>query len=199
MLTETDECRPVSDYGSSKLEAELMVRTAGNRLPWVIGRPSNVLGPRQKELEESIRLLRLHIRPLIGKKDSRTSVIGVLDLVRALLQLAGDDRAIGCTYFLTDGTPVSWRAITAAVARAAGVRGLLLPVPYPVQYVVAAVVEWIASRRKQVPPFSREHVAAARKYDWVFDPGAITRDLGFRPEMDLAGVVAQTIAGGRKG
>ena len=68
-LSESDECRPVSDYGRSKLEAELALRAAGDRLPWVIIRPPNVLGPRQKELEESIGLLRLHIRPLIGRKD----------------------------------------------------------------------------------------------------------------------------------
>jgi dihydroflavonol-4-reductase len=199
MLTETDECLPVSDYGRSKLEAEFVIRAAGNRLPWVIVRPANVLGPRQKELEESIGLLRLHIRPLIGRKDSRTSVIGVWDLLLALLQVAGDDRAIGRTYFVTDGTPVSWRDITAAVARAAGVHGFLLPVSYPVQFVVAAAAEWIARRRKQVPLFTRAHVAAARKYDWVYDPGAIARDLGFRTEMDLAGVMAHTVAARRTG
>jgi len=198
MLAESDECRPVSDYGRSKLEAELVVRSTGKSLPWVIVRPPNVLGPGQKELEESIGLLRLHIRPLIGRKNSRTSVIGVWDLVRALLHAAGDDRAIGRTYFVTDGTPVSWRDITASVAHAAGVRGIFLPVPYPVQYMVAAVAEWIARRRKKTPPFTREHVTAARQYDWVYDSGAISRDLGFRPEMDLAGVLAQTITARRQ-
>ena len=194
MLAESDACRPVSDYGRSKLEAELALRSTGKSLPWVIVRPPNVLGPGQKELEESIGLLRLHIRPLIGRKNSRTSVIGVWDLVQALLQAAGDDRAIGRTYFVTDGTPVSWRDITASVAHAAGVRGVFLPVPYPVQYMVAAVAEWIAGLRKRTPPFAREHVVAARKYDWVYDSGAICRDLGFQPQMDLAGVMAQTIA-----
>jgi 2-alkyl-3-oxoalkanoate reductase len=194
MLDETDECRPVSDYGRSKLEAELTVRAAGNSLPWVIVRPPNVLGPRQKELEESIGLLKLRIRPLIGRKNSRTSVIGVWDLVRALLQAAGDDRAIGRTYFVTDGTPVTWRDITAAVARAAGLGHFYLPVPFPVQYAAAAIAEWIARWRRQTPPFAREHVVAARKYDWVYDSGAIGRELGFRPQMDLAGVMAQTIA-----
>jgi len=198
-LTETDECRPVSDYGRSKLQAELAVRAAKNRMPWVIIRPANVLGPRQKELGEVIGLLRLHIRPLVGRKGSRTSVIGVWDLVRALLQAAGDDRASGRTYFVTDGVPASWRDITAAVARAAGVRGFLLPVSYPVQYVVAAVAEWIARRRKRMPILTREHLAAARKYDWNYDAGAIARDLGFRPEMDLAEVMMKTVAARRAG
>ncbi|MCX6555063.1 MAG: NAD-dependent epimerase/dehydratase family protein [Candidatus Aminicenantes bacterium] len=193
-VSETAECSPVSDYGRSKLEAELVVRGIGNALPWVIVRPPNVLGPRQKELDESIELLRLRIRPLVGRKSSRTSIIGVWDLVRALLLVAGDDRAIGRTYFVTDGTPVSWRDITAAVARAAGMSGFYLPVPFPVQYAAAAVAEWIARWRKRTPPFTREHVVAARKHDWVYDPGAILSDLGFRGEMDLTGVAAQTIA-----
>jgi nucleoside-diphosphate-sugar epimerase len=126
-------------------------------------------------------------------------VIGVWDLVRALLQAAGDDRAIGRTYFVSDGMPVSWRDITDALIRAIGVRGMLLPVAYPVQYAVAAVAEWIARLRKRVPPFTREHVASARKYDWVFDPGSICRDLGFEPEMDLAGVMDKTVAARRRG
>jgi nucleoside-diphosphate-sugar epimerase len=193
-LNETAECRPVSDYGRSKLEAELAVRGAGQALPWAIVRPANVLGPRQKELEESIGLLRLRIRPLVGRRKSRTSIIGVWDLVRALLLVAGDDRAIGRTYIVSDGTPVSWRDITAAVARAAGVRGFYLPVPYPVQYAAAAAAEIIARWRRRTPPFTRELVTAARTYDWAYDPGAILNDLGFRGEMDLAGVAARTVA-----
>ena len=163
MVSESDPCRPVSDYGRSKLEAESAVRSFGKRLPWVIIRPPNVLGPRQRELEESIGLVRCRIRPLIGRRGSRTSVIGVWDLVQALLRTAADDRALGRTYFVTDGEPVSWRDITAAVARAVGVRGFYLPVPFPVQYAVAAAAEGIAHWRQRTPPFTREHVSAARR------------------------------------
>jgi nucleoside-diphosphate-sugar epimerase len=197
-LNETAECRPVSDYGRSKLEAELVVRGAGKALPWVIVRPANVLGPRQKELEESIGLLRRRIRPLVGRKCSRTSIVGVWDLVRAMLLVGGDDRAVGRTYFVTDGTPVSWRDITAAVARAAGARGFYLPVPYPIQYAAAAAAEIIARWRRRTPPFTRELVTAARKFDWVYDPGAILSDLGFRCEMDLAEVAERTVAARRE-
>ncbi|MBN2399932.1 MAG: SDR family NAD(P)-dependent oxidoreductase [Candidatus Aminicenantes bacterium] len=195
-LTESDECRPVSDYGRSKLEAELEVRAAGKRLPWVIIRSSNVIGPRQKELEESIRLLRWHIKPLIGRKDSRTSVIGIWDLVRMLIQAAADDRAIGRTYFITDGKPVSWRRITDKVARGAGIRGFL-PLPFPALYIAAAMAEQIARWRKQAPPLTREQLISARNYDWVYASEAIARELDMIPEMDLDEVVKQTFAARR--
>ncbi|HSQ36023.1 MAG TPA: NAD-dependent epimerase/dehydratase family protein [Candidatus Binatia bacterium] len=198
-LNEGDDCRPVSDYGRSKLQAELEVRAIGERLPWVIIRPPNVLGPRQRELEESLRLVRWRIRPLVGRRRSRTSVIGVWDLVRALRLAAGDDRAIGRTYFVTDGEPVSWRAITAAVARAAGVGGLYIPVPFTVQVAAAAVVEAVARWRKKTPPFTRELVTAARTYDWVYANDAIANELDFRPEMDLVEVMARTVAARRSG
>ena len=192
ILNEGDECHPVSHYGHSKLAAEQHLRAAGDRLPWVIIRATNVLGPRQHDLERSVAVLRRHIKPLFGRKDSCTSVVGVWDLVRALLLAAADGRAIGRTYFVTDGKPVFWRTITDIVARAAGVQGALLPVPFPLMYLIAAMTEQTAHFQKTPAPITREQVLAFWKYDWVYSSDAIARELDFRPEMDLESVLAQT-------
>jgi nucleoside-diphosphate-sugar epimerase len=196
-LDEDAECRPVSDYGRSKLAAEGIVLAAAGRLPVTIIRPPNVLGPRQKELAESIKLLRMRIKPLIGRKSSRTSIAAVRDVVRALVLAAEDPRSAGRVYYVTDGGGYSWREITDAVAEALGVGRFYLPVPFPVQYLVAALAEGAARIRKKAPLVSREHVLAARRFSWVFDGSRIGRELGFIAESDMRAAVRETVAWSR--
>lgn len=199
VLDEDAECRPISDYGRSKLAAEEAVLAASGRLPVTIIRPPNVLGPRQKELAESIKLLRWRIRPLIGRKNSRTSIAAVGDVVRALVLAAEDPRSAGRIYCLTDGRAYSWREITDAVAEAVGVRRFYLPVPFPIQYLVAAVSEAVARVRKKPPLVTREHVLAARRHCWVYGGSRIERELGFKPETDMKTAVGDAVAWFRAG
>jgi nucleoside-diphosphate-sugar epimerase len=198
-LNEDAESRPVSDYGRSKLAAEGIVLAAAGRLPVTVVRPPNVLGPRQKELAESIKLVRMRIKPLIGRKSSRTSVAAVGDVVRALILAAEDPRSAGRIYYVTDGRAYSWREITDAVAEAAGVGRFALPVPFPVQYLIAALAEGGARLLKKAPLVSREHVLAARRYCWVFDGSRIGRELGFTAETDMKTAVRDAVAWSRGG
>lgn len=198
-LSEDAECRPVSDYGRSKLAAEEIVLSVGGRLPVTIVRPPNVLGPRQKELAASIRLLRMRIKPLIGRKSSRTSIAAVGDVVRALVLAAEDPRSAGRIYYVTDGHAYSWREITDAVAEAVGVRRFYLPVPFLIQYIVAAVSEAVARVRKKPPLVTREHVLAARRHCWVYGGSRIERELGFKPETDMKTAVRDAVAWFRAG
>jgi nucleoside-diphosphate-sugar epimerase len=193
-LDEADECRPVSDYGRSKLEAEKIVLARKDSLSVTVVRPPNVLGPRQKELTEAIRLIRKRILPIIGTADTRTSILSVQDLVRALILAAEDPRSAGRTYFVTDGRAYSWREITRAVAGALGVRYVYLPVPFAVQYIAASVAEAAARLCGTRPAFLREHVVDARKRCWVYDGSRIQRELGFEPTMDMKDAVRSAVA-----
>lgn len=191
---EEAECRPVSDYGRSKLAAEGIVLAAAGRLPVTVIRPPNVMGPRQKELAEAIKLLRMRIKPLIGRKSSRTSIAAVGDVVRALVLAAEDPRSAGRIYYVTDGRAYSWREITNAVAEEVGVGRFYLPVPFPVQYLIAALAEGAARVLKKAPLVSREHVRAARRRCWVFDGSRIGRELGFTTESDMKAAVRAAVA-----
>jgi len=198
-LDEDAPCRPVSDYGRSKLAGEEAVLTAGRTLPVTVIRPPNVLGPRQKELVESIKLLRRRIKPLIGRRRSRTSIAAVTDVVRALALAAEDPRSVGRVYYVTDGRAYTWREITDAIAAAVGLGRIYLPVPFPVQYAVAAGAEAAASLAGAAPIVSREHIRASRRYDWVYDASRIGRELGFRPSMDMAAAVRAAVEDFRSG
>jgi len=197
-LDEEAEARPVSDYGRSKLAAEKIVLDLKDRLPVTIIRPPNVLGPRQKELTDAIRLIRHRIRPLIGTADTRTSVSSVADVVRALILAAENPRSVGRIYFVTDGRSYTWREITNGVAEALGIGHIYLPIPYAVQYAAAAGAEAVARLRSKKPSITRIEVEAARKYCWVYDDTRIREELGFEPVMDMKAAVRSAVAWDRE-
>ncbi len=91
------------------------------RLPATIVRPPNVLGPGSKELAGAIGLLRRRLAPVIGDERPRTSLVDVDDLVSALILAADHPRAVGETYFVTDGGSYAWPEIMAALAEELGI------------------------------------------------------------------------------
>jgi nucleoside-diphosphate-sugar epimerase len=192
--TEDDACTPVSDYGRSKLLAEQAVLLCAGRFPVVIVRPPNVIGPRQKEMLEAIRLIRKRVMPVIGTGKPETSLCYVKDVVEALILCAEHPRAAGRVYFLDGPRPFSWKEIQAEIARALGVRGFFIRVPYAVQYLVAFLSEASARRAKKNPRLTVELVRAPRRHPFIYDASRIRRELGFESRTSLEEAVAETIA-----
>jgi len=192
-LTEEDPDEPISDYGRSKLAGEEAVRELAKEFPFVIIRPPNVIGPRQRELEEAIRLLKKGIKPVLGTGEPQTSLCYVRDVVEALILAAECPQADGRTYFLADPRPYAWSEITDALQEALGIDRVLLNVPYQAQWLVAAGSEAVARLTRQKPRLTRTSVLAARKYYWIYDGSRIKRELGFEPRTSLAEAIQETI------
>lgn len=192
-LSEIDEPQPVSEYGRSKLAAERIVLNAGSKLPVTVVRPPNVLGPRQRELQESIRMIRRRIVPALGNGRPQTSLADVDDIVEALVLSAENPRAVGETYFITDGKAYAWREIVATTIRELGLRPPFLRLPFAIQYAASWIEERTASRRGRRPRLTREQVLAVRNCYWIYDGTKIRRQLGFRPVWDMPSSIRRTV------
>lgn len=192
-LEENDPTRPISDYGRSKLLAEQFVLENSDKIPVVILRPSNVLGPRQKELFMSIRLIKRKILPLVGTGKPQTSLCYVGDVVDALILAAGSAEAQGKVYFLADPEPHAWMEITDAIAETLGVRFFVLKVPFFLQLLAASVSEMSARLARRRPLLTKESVIAARRYFWIYDSSKIERELGFAPKICLKEAIKKTV------
>jgi len=192
-LTEDEPNRPVSDYGRSKLQAEEAVRGFGGSLPFVIIRPPNINGPRQRELQEAIRLIKKRIKPALGTGEPQTSLCYVRDVVEALILAAERPEADGRTYFLANPRPYAWSEITDAIQEALGVRRVILKVPFPAQWLAAAASEAASNLTGRKPRLTRMSVCAARRYYWVYDGSRIRRELGFEPRTGLKEAIRETI------
>lgn len=128
VLHETDEPHPTDRYGRSKLDAELAVRATG--VPFTIMRPVVIYGP---DAKANIRLLiRLASLPLplpFAAFGNRRSVLGVDNLVSAILFALDHPATIGETYLIADPDPVALRDIFGMLRRARGRRPGLVYVP----------------------------------------------------------------------
>jgi UDP-glucose 4-epimerase len=128
VLREKDEPRPTDRYGRSKLDAEMAVRAAG--VPSTIIRPVVIYGPGAKA---NIRLLiRLASSPFplpFAAFDNRRSILGVDNLVSAILFALRNPATIGETFLIADPAPVALRDILAMLRLARGRRPGLVYVP----------------------------------------------------------------------
>jgi dihydroflavonol-4-reductase len=190
---ESDEPRPVTDYGRSKLLAESVVRQAASRLPVTIIRPPNVIGPGSKEIATAIALLRKRIVPAVGDGRPRTSLIDVDDLVEAMILASGQARSVGQTYFVTDGGAYAWSEIIAALGEEIGLRRFKIRVPSGVQLAAAILAEAAARLTGRPPALTRDIVRAGRDHYWLYDGSKIERDLGFRPRFKMRDSVRRAV------
>jgi len=191
--TEEDECRPVSDYGRTKLLGEEAVAEHMSEIPCVIIRPPNILGPREENLYSVFKIIKRRILPLLGNGDKQTSICFVEDLVRGIEMAAVSEKTIGNTYYLTDGKTYSWREIADAVAQHLDVSSFLVPVPHPVLIAVASIMETAAFVTRTPPLISRKQLKELRDSYWIYDGSKAERDFRFAPRVDFEDGIKRSI------
>src|SRR5690606_26023397 len=85
LIDESFPYKPHTEYGKSKMEAELMIRQKYSNHPISVFRPTAVYGPREKDIFILFNTLNKGFDPYIGKKPQKLSFVYVKDLVDVLL------------------------------------------------------------------------------------------------------------------
>jgi len=183
--TESDPCKPISDYGKSKRLAEQAVESYGKKPEWVIIRPANILGPREHDMISVFILLGKRIKPLIGNGDIQTSICFVQDLVKGIEQAALSRKTIHKTYFITDGYLYSWRQILNAVLKELGMGRFVIPVPHTLIMFIALLSEILARVRGAELLFTRQNILQLRHNYSLYDSSRAFEDFDFSPSMSL--------------
>jgi len=186
-IDETRPPMPVTDYGRSKLAAEVLVRAMPPALAWTIVRPPVVYGEWDRGTLKIFQLARRGVVPVFGDGSQELSVIHAEDLARSLIAAATSPAAAGRIYFAAHPTTTSSRELVLAAGRALG--GGRTPRIVPVPPLVARGVLWavgtlahIAGRATLLSADKgNEYLAPA----WTCRSDALTRDTGWRAEIDL--------------
>jgi len=178
--------QPVTDYGRSKLAAEVLVRAMPASLPWTIVRPPVVYGEWDRVTLKMFQLARRGVVPVFGDGSQELSVIHAEDLARSLIAAGTSPAAAGRVYFAAHPTPTTSRALVLAAGRALGGRE---PRIVPVPPFVARGVLWAAGTLAHMA--GRATLLSADKGNeylapaWTCRSDALTRDTGWQAEIEL--------------
>jgi len=180
---EDDPSDPISDYGRAKLRAEELVTNFGQAFPFVILRPPNVLGAREKEVQAFLSAVRHRIKPVLGRKEPQACFIMVEDLVEGIILCAEKPEAIGEVFNITDGASHSWREPVDILARLMGRRCLTLP--FGLLFTLAGIAELAFKLTGKTPLVSSRTLRQIYDYYGLYDSSKIEKKIGFRPRLTL--------------
>ncbi len=181
-----DESRtptPVTDYGRSKLAAEALVRAVS--LPWTIVRPPVVYGEWDRATLKIFRLVKRGVALVFGDGSQELSVIHAEDLAHALVAAANSPAAQSRLYFATHPAPTTSLDMVRACARALGTTPRIVPVPALVARAVLWTVGSLAHLAGRATLLSADKAEEYLAPAWTCRGNALTRDTGWRAEIDL--------------
>ena len=200
-VTGEGPCRPDSDYGRSKLEAEGLVRQilGGAGRSWTILRPTLVYGPGNPgNMARLLRLVRLGVPlPLKGIRNRR-SFVYVGNVVDAILHCLEHPAAEGRAILLHDGRPVSTPDLLRALGEASGRRVRLFACPAPLLRGLARVgdlVHRLAGRSVGLDTYSLDRLVGSLSVDTASD----YERLGWAPPFTLEEGLHRTFAAEAQG
>ena len=177
--------QPVTDYGQSKLAAEVLVKAMPASLPWTIVRPPVVYGEWDRGTLKIFQLARRGVVPVFGDGSQQLSVIHAADLARALIAAATAPAAVGRIYFAAHPVMTTSRELVLAVGRALGKTPRVVPIPPLVARGIlwtVGTIAYIAGRATLLSADKgNEYLAPA----WTCRSDALSRDAGWHADIDL--------------
>lgn len=198
-LNETDDCRPVTDYGKSKLKAEKIAMSYCDRLPVTIIRPPGIYGPRDTQIYHYFKMATRGFIILPRGGERRLNLVHSDDVVQGILLAAESPQSTGETFFIGDGENYSWEEIVDQVSAAVRPRGVFkLRLPKSMGYLLGGGGEIFMRLTGQIIPINLTNIKNFFKGNWVLDIGKARRILGYRPTHPLAEGLQETAAWYRK-
>lgn len=191
-ILESDQPRPNTAYGRSKLKAERFL-DATKGFPYVVLRPTGVYGPREKDYFLMAKSIKQHVDFAVGYKRQDITFVYVKDVVQAVF-LAVDHGKSGRKYFLSDGEVYQSRTFSDLIRRQLG-NPFLLRIKAPL-WVLRAVTfcgEYVGRLTGKVSALNNDKYHILRQRNWRCDITPARQELGYKPAYNLEQGVRETI------
>ena len=184
--------RPVSPYGTSKLQGEAAVLGVRDRLHVTVLRPPVVYGPRDRGVLEVVRWVGRGLLPMPAGPARTLSLCYVEDLVTALLTAGEAKVPSGEIFHVASEGAFTWEQVGDALGEALGIHPTPLRIPMPILLALATGADALAWLTGRPSYFSRGKVREAAGH-WLCDTGKARRQLGFVPRVGLRKGAAVTV------
>jgi nucleoside-diphosphate-sugar epimerase len=184
-LKESDAAHPISAYGWSKLMAEKEALELKNDLPVVVMRPSPVYGPRDRDFHTIFKMIKLGLRPVIGREERYIHMTYVRDVVEGAWLAARNKRTGAGPYFIADERSYSWGEIGRILGMVLNKKTRQLTIPKSLSWLVARMAELWATLLRRPATINREKRREMLARYWLCDTTLAREELGFRADHPL--------------
>lgn len=193
LATEDQACRPITPYGESKRDAELIALQYKDRLPVTIIRPPAIYGPRDKAILNYFKIAKTGFMPVPWGRETQLNLVHVRDVVTGILLAAAKDGADGEVFFVGDKRNYSWDEIVGIIESAGDKRIRRLRVPTPVAYVVGAMGQIFSLLTGKIVYASMANIRNFVQRNWALDISKAERLLGYQPACSLEEGIKETL------
>ena len=192
----TDEPKPDTAYGASKLKTERFLATLDAKVfPYTILRPTGIYGPKEKDYFVMLKTLTRHLNPGIGFETQYITFIYVKDLVQAVFKSMEHDECVGKAYFLSDGDVYESVTFSDLIKKELGIKFLVrIKAPIWVLRIVTAVGDRWMKMTGKMSALNNDKFNILKQRNWMCDITPAKRDMDFKPEYNLERGVKEAIA-----
>ena len=191
-ILESDEAKPNTAYGKSKLEAEKWLATVKD-LPYVVLRPTGVYGPRERDYFMMAKSIKSHTDFAVGYKQQDITFVYVTDVVQAVF-LACEKGVTGRKYFLSDGEVYQSSTFSNLIRKELGNPWWIrITAPIWVLRVVTFVGEYVGRLTGKVTALNNDKYNIMRQRNWRCDIEPAIKELGYEPQVKLEEGVRRSI------
>ena len=190
-IKESDTPRPLTLYGKSKLASEQYIRTLDN-FPFIIIRPTGVIGPRDTEFITFYKTINRSIEPYIGSPNQLLTFIYIKDLIQLIFSAINSD-VINRSYFATDGFNYTGKEFASVVKTVLSKKTIRIVFPKGVIKPITFISEHVSRMIGKPSILNTEKYKEFTALNWLCDSTPAEIDLNFKPEYDLKKGVEESV------
>lgn len=188
---EEQPAHPVSDYGKSKLAAELEVRERCHA-DFTIIRPPAVYGPRDTGFLSMFKAIRRHILPSPARTQC-LSIVYARDLAEGIVKCLTAPVASGKIYFVASPETVTARRIAEEIAGLMKTWTVPLPLPAALLYVVCLWQQLLSRVTNRASLLNLQKYTELTAPGWVCSPAKFLAETGYACSTGLGEGLRQTL------
>ncbi|MDE6689158.1 MAG: NAD(P)-dependent oxidoreductase [Prevotella sp.] len=192
-ILESDTPMPNTNYGRSKLQAELWLDSLQAPFPYVILRPTGVYGPRERDYFMMAKSIRQHTDFAVGFRQQDITFVYVLDVVQAVF-LACEKGQTGRKYFLSDGQVYQSATFSNFIRKELGNPWWIrVTAPIWLLRVITFFGDKIGHITGKISALNNDKFHILKQRNWRCDIEPARRELGYEPQYTLTEGVPLTI------